>query len=170
MWADEVLHDAPLDAAASRRCRRAFDELRTEVLTGQYLDLRHAADRSVAERTAARVALLKSARYTVSRPLLLLIGIIFLIQFSTQMLTPVMPIYIKQLAGDVGNVATIVGVVLGIGGVGSAIGAIVLGRLAIRDPTFRRQLAFPEGDQGLDWGLVEDQDREAAESLRAYWR
>ncbi len=67
-----------------------------------------------------------------SRPLLLLIGIIFLIQFSTQMLTPVMPIYIKQLAGEVGNVATIVGVVLGIGGVGSAIGAIVLGRLADR--------------------------------------
>ncbi len=71
VWADEVLHDAPLDATASRRCRRAFDELRTEVLTGQYLDLRHAADRSVPERTAARVALLKSARYTVSRPLLL---------------------------------------------------------------------------------------------------
>ncbi len=71
VWADEVLHDAPLGAAAGQRCRRAFDELRTEVLTGQYLDLRHAADRSVAERTAARVALLKSARYTVSRPLLL---------------------------------------------------------------------------------------------------
>jgi DHA1 family multidrug resistance protein-like MFS transporter len=67
-----------------------------------------------------------------SRPLLLLIGIIFLIQFSTQMLTPVMPVYIKQLAGDAGNVATVVGLVLGIGGVGSALGAIVIGRLADR--------------------------------------
>ena len=48
-----------------------FTELRTEVIAGQYLDLVLAADGAAGEEAARRVALLKSARYTVTRPLLL---------------------------------------------------------------------------------------------------
>lgn len=71
VWADEVLHAAPMDHAATDRCRHVFDELRTEVLAGQFLDLLHAGNPRTGERAAAKVALLKSARYTVTRPLLL---------------------------------------------------------------------------------------------------
>lgn len=69
VWADEVLGAAPLAGTAADRCRTVFDELRTEVLAGQYLDLVHAAEPRAAESAASKVALLKSARYTVTRPL-----------------------------------------------------------------------------------------------------
>jgi MFS transporter, DHA1 family, multidrug resistance protein len=68
----------------------------------------------------------------LSRPLVLLIAMIFLVQFSLQMLSPVLPIFIQQLSQSPGRIATLVGVVLGAGGVASAIGAIVCGRAADR--------------------------------------
>lgn len=68
----------------------------------------------------------------LSRPLLLLIALIFVIQFSLQMITPVLPIFVQQLAPGAGRVATTVGVVLGAGGVAAAIGAVVCGRAADR--------------------------------------
>lgn len=67
-----------------------------------------------------------------SRALMLLIGLIFLIQFSATMMSPALPLYVQQLVGDEDRTATIVGVVLAIGGVGSAIGAILCGRGADR--------------------------------------
>lgn len=69
VWADQLLDDAPLDDAAVARARRVFTELRTEVMAGQYLDLRLAGRTVVAEEESLRVALLKSGRYTVTRPL-----------------------------------------------------------------------------------------------------
>ncbi len=69
---------------------------------------------------------------TLSRSLLLLIAMIFLVQFSLQMLTPVLPLFIQQLSTSSSRVATLVGIVLGAGGVASAIGAIVSGRAADR--------------------------------------
>ncbi|MDG4765203.1 polyprenyl synthetase family protein [Solwaraspora sp. WMMD406] len=71
VWSDEVLHGAGLDAEMLRRARPVFDEMRTEVTIGQYLDVltQYTADTSV-ER-ASQVARYKSAKYTVERPLLL---------------------------------------------------------------------------------------------------
>ncbi|MFY1637383.1 polyprenyl synthetase family protein [Solwaraspora sp. WMMB335] len=71
VWSDELLHDAGLDAGALRRARPVFDEMRTEVTVGQFLDVhaQYAGDTSV-ER-ASQVARYKSAKYTVERPLLL---------------------------------------------------------------------------------------------------
>lgn len=71
VWADELFESTALPAPVLHRARRVFTELRTEVIAGQYLDLRLAADAGAREQGAARVALLKSARYTVTRPLLL---------------------------------------------------------------------------------------------------
>ena len=51
------------------RARRVFTQLRTEVMAGQYLDLRLAGDAHADVSAARRVALLKSGRYTVTRPL-----------------------------------------------------------------------------------------------------
>lgn len=66
------------------------------------------------------------------RPLVLLIAMVFLVQFSLQMVTPVLPLFIQELSHASGRVATLVGIVLGVGGVTSALGAIACGRAADR--------------------------------------
>ncbi len=120
----------------------------------------HDVPRPATPKTA-RPGLLDGLRETsTSRPLMLLIGIIFLIQFGQQLVTPVMPVFIRQIAGDRENVATTVGLVLALGGVGSAVGAIVMGRLA--DRLGQRRLlgyatigsALSFGAQALSWALI----------------
>ena len=69
VWADQLLDQAPLDAATLGRARTVFTTLRVEVMAGQYLDLKLAGAPDVDEPAAQRVALLKSGRYTVTRPL-----------------------------------------------------------------------------------------------------
>ncbi len=69
VWADQLLDTAPLDAATLRRARQVFTALRVEVMAGQYLDLRLDGAACADPEAARRVALLKSGRYTVTRPL-----------------------------------------------------------------------------------------------------
>lgn len=69
VWADQLLDRSPLPAAVVESARRVFTELRVEVMAGQYLDLRLAGMRDATEEDSLRVALLKSGRYTVTRPL-----------------------------------------------------------------------------------------------------
>jgi geranylgeranyl diphosphate synthase type I len=68
VWADELLDRLDIDAATFRRVRGVFDLLRREVIAGQYLDLRLSGP-CATDQQALSVALLKSARYTVTRPL-----------------------------------------------------------------------------------------------------
>jgi geranylgeranyl diphosphate synthase, type I len=67
--ADELLDRSPLPPAAMARARKVFATLRTEVTAGQYLDLRLAGQLDAGEEKALQVALLKSGRYTATRPL-----------------------------------------------------------------------------------------------------
>lgn len=69
VWADELLDDSPLPGDVLQRARRVFTELRIEVMAGQYLDLKLAGSADATEQRARQVALLKSGRYTVMRPL-----------------------------------------------------------------------------------------------------
>jgi geranylgeranyl diphosphate synthase, type I len=69
VWADQLLDEAPLHAEVLNRARRVFTTLRVEVMAGQYLDLRLAGLPNASETHALHVALLKSGRYTVTRPL-----------------------------------------------------------------------------------------------------
>ena len=69
VWADQLFDETDLPAEAVARARRVFNELRVEVMAGQYLDLRLAGHTTAAEDESLRVALLKSGRYTVTRPL-----------------------------------------------------------------------------------------------------
>jgi geranylgeranyl diphosphate synthase, type I len=69
VWSDRLFHEAPLAHDALERARRVFTDLRMEVMAGQYLDLRLAGRAEATEADALRVALLKSGRYTVTRPL-----------------------------------------------------------------------------------------------------
>ena len=67
--ADGELLAADVDAAALRRAHAAFTRLRVEVMAGQFLDVDAAARRHDGRDRALAVATLKSARYSVARPL-----------------------------------------------------------------------------------------------------
>jgi geranylgeranyl diphosphate synthase type I len=71
VWSDELLHGSGLDPATLARARRVFDEMRTEVTVGQYLDMHTQVTGDTSVQRASLVAQFKSAKYTVERPLLL---------------------------------------------------------------------------------------------------
>jgi geranylgeranyl diphosphate synthase type I len=68
-WADDLFEQAAWDEATGRRVRPIWRAMRTEMVAGQHLDLyaQAAGDRMAA--TALRIAYLKSALYSVERPL-----------------------------------------------------------------------------------------------------
>jgi geranylgeranyl diphosphate synthase type I len=68
-WARQLLEDSPLPANVRDDVHRVFTMLCTEVMAGQYLDLRGRGHSVSGPAAARRVALLKSARYTITRPL-----------------------------------------------------------------------------------------------------
>jgi geranylgeranyl diphosphate synthase type I len=71
VWSDELLHSSGLDAASLARARPVFDEMRTEVTVGQYLDVQTQAAAVTSTRRASLIARYKSGKYTIERPLLL---------------------------------------------------------------------------------------------------
>ncbi|WP_250030871.1 polyprenyl synthetase family protein [Paractinoplanes maris] len=71
VWSDELLHTSGVGAAELTRGRPIFDEMRTEVTVGQYLDVLTQATADTSLERAGKVARFKSAKYTVERPLLL---------------------------------------------------------------------------------------------------
>jgi geranylgeranyl diphosphate synthase, type I len=71
-WCDEMYQGSGLPPEALRRGRVVFDLMRTEVMCGQYLDLLGQARGDQSEsrvETALRIVRLKSAKYTIERPL-----------------------------------------------------------------------------------------------------
>ncbi|MFC7532670.1 polyprenyl synthetase family protein [Actinoplanes sp. GCM10030250] len=71
VWSDEMLHGSGLPLADLARARPVFDQMRTEVTVGQYLDVLTQATGDTSVERAGKVARYKSAKYTVERPLLL---------------------------------------------------------------------------------------------------
>ncbi len=69
VWADMLFEAAAMDLAAMARARTVFADLRCEVMAGQYLDLRLSGLPHASDADSLRVSLLKSGRYTVTRPL-----------------------------------------------------------------------------------------------------
>lgn len=77
-WSDDLFEEAlnDVDAAAARRAREQYARMRRDVTLGQFLDVAGEAawpttpDALHADR-ARRIAVLKSARYSVQQPLLL---------------------------------------------------------------------------------------------------
>ncbi len=89
--------------------------------------------RQPASSSQARPGLSAGLRTIGQSPtLLIFVALIFLIQFSMQLVSPVLPAFVQQLAPNATRIATVVGVILGIGGVASALGAIGCGRAADR--------------------------------------
>jgi geranylgeranyl diphosphate synthase, type I len=68
-WTDEMFFGCGLEPDRLLRARPLFDEMRTELMGGQYLDLLEQATGGGSVPRARRVIQYKSARYSVLRPL-----------------------------------------------------------------------------------------------------
>jgi geranylgeranyl diphosphate synthase type I len=68
-WADELLMSSGLPHEALMRAKPVYDEMRTELMAGQYLDLLEQARGGGSIERAERVIRFKSAKYTIERPL-----------------------------------------------------------------------------------------------------
>jgi geranylgeranyl diphosphate synthase, type I len=68
-WADELLLTSGLPAEAVARGKAVYDEMRTELMAGQYLDLLEQARGGGSVERAMLVVRYKSAKYTIERPL-----------------------------------------------------------------------------------------------------
>ena len=69
IWADEMLNTCGLAPDALRRAQPVYDEMRVELMAGQYLDLFEQVTGAGTVESALRVARYKSAKYTIERPL-----------------------------------------------------------------------------------------------------
>ena len=70
-WSDELLRRSGIRVDALLRARPVFDMMRTEVISGQYLDVHAQVTADSSLQRASTVARYKAAKYTVERPLLL---------------------------------------------------------------------------------------------------
>ena len=68
-WADEMLLTSGLPSERLRAGKAVFDEMRSELMAGQYLDLLEQARGGGSVARALTVVQYKSAKYTVERPL-----------------------------------------------------------------------------------------------------
>jgi geranylgeranyl diphosphate synthase, type I len=68
-WADEVLLTSGMPSAPLIAAKRVYDEMRTELMAGQYLDLLEQARGGGSVERAMAVVRYKSAKYTIERPL-----------------------------------------------------------------------------------------------------
>lgn len=71
VWADDLLAETPLEGDSGRAVRRLWGDMRTEMVAGQYLDLHGQATGSRSLPRALRAARIKSALYSVERPIAL---------------------------------------------------------------------------------------------------
>ena len=68
-WADEVIFSCGFPPEAMGRAKAVYDEMRTELMAGQYLDLLEQAMGGGSVDRALTVVRYKSAKYTIERPL-----------------------------------------------------------------------------------------------------
>ena len=68
VWADELFHSCSLPLGRAQRALSVYQQMRAEVLMGQYLDVKGGAD-TADLADCFKILLYKSARYTVERPL-----------------------------------------------------------------------------------------------------
>lgn len=68
-WADQLLMSSGMPAVDLMRAKGIYDEMRTELMAGQYLDLLEQARGGGSVERAMQVVRYKSAKYTIERPL-----------------------------------------------------------------------------------------------------
>jgi geranylgeranyl diphosphate synthase, type I len=70
-WCDELYAGSALSPEVLARGRKVFDQMRTELMCGQYLDMLEQVRATTSVQQARHVIRYKSANYTVAQPLLL---------------------------------------------------------------------------------------------------
>ncbi|MFF1401682.1 polyprenyl synthetase family protein [Streptomyces sp. NPDC058294] len=70
-WSDDLVAETPLDPVRASAVRRLWSDMRTEMVAGQYLDVQGQITGAYSLSRTLRAACLKSARYSVERPLAL---------------------------------------------------------------------------------------------------
>ncbi|MFG2311532.1 polyprenyl synthetase family protein [Streptomyces sp. NPDC048566] len=70
-WADDVVAGTPLPDGTAQRVREVWSAMRMEMVAGQYLDVQGQATSSLSLARSIRAACLKTALYSVERPLAL---------------------------------------------------------------------------------------------------
>lgn len=68
-WADDLIRESGIDAAAQARISPPWSAMRTEVLGGQFLDVRTEVTADESVEAALRINRYKTAAYTIERPL-----------------------------------------------------------------------------------------------------
>lgn len=68
-WADQAYYESGLYPEQLSRGKPVYDNMRTEVVAGQYLDVLQQAQRSHDRAEILKVAQFKTAKYTIERPL-----------------------------------------------------------------------------------------------------
>ncbi|MDQ3699517.1 MAG: MFS transporter [Chloroflexota bacterium] len=82
-------------------------------------------------RGTARVGLVSGLRWSAASPALLgMLAILFILQFAATVVSPVLPLFIKELSGETTGAATATGLMLGLGGLFGSLSAIAAGRAA----------------------------------------
>jgi geranylgeranyl diphosphate synthase, type I len=69
VWSDHLLHTSGVSDAALISALVVHDEMRIELMAGQYLDVREAGERTPSVDRSLRIARYKSGKYTIERPL-----------------------------------------------------------------------------------------------------
>lgn len=69
VWSDHLLHTSGVADAALLSALKVHDEMRIELMAGQYLDVRETGERSPSLERSLRIARYKSGKYTIERPL-----------------------------------------------------------------------------------------------------
>ena len=69
IWSAKMLHTSGLDIATLVRSQSVYDEMRIELMAGQYLDVYEQVLGSESVERSLKVARYKSGKYTIERPL-----------------------------------------------------------------------------------------------------
>ena len=69
VWSDQMLNTSGITTESLLAAHIIHDEMRVELMAGQYLDVREAGETSYSAARSLRIARYKSGKYTIERPL-----------------------------------------------------------------------------------------------------
>ena len=69
VWSDQMLNTSGIPTASLLAAHQIHDEMRVELMAGQYLDIREAGEATHSAERSLRIARYKSGKYTIERPL-----------------------------------------------------------------------------------------------------
>jgi len=93
VWSDHLLHTSGVSDTALLSALSVHDEMRIELMAGQYLDVREAGEKSPSVDRSLRIARYKSGKYTIERPLHLGASLAITVKKERQQLINILSAY-----------------------------------------------------------------------------